>query len=149
MPPTVPQVNVRRLLVAELAWANACYADADFVPSSPQDLLAVVEVNGNKAGLGRVVPVAADIGELGGMYVLPAFRGQSLAGKLVDFLIAEAEQTTLFCIPFAYLEAFYRSHGFVERPVTLPVPEAVAAKFAWCQSHYQTPVRLLVRRAAY
>ena len=143
---TPTEVSVRRLLATELDWANACYADANFMPSSRQDFLAVAEVGGNKAGLGRVVPVAADMGELGGMYVLPAFRGQALAGKLVQFLLAESQLPTLFCIPFAHLESFYARYGFGPLPDSLPIPESVAAKFAWCQRHYPTPVRLLVRR---
>jgi predicted N-acetyltransferase YhbS len=139
-----PACIVRRLTVAELDWANCRYKEADFVPSSVEDLVIVAEVNGEKAGLGRVVDVGAGIGELGGMYVLPAFRGANIARAIVQALIDASSQRTLFCIPFAHLRGFYGSFGFEEAASDAVVPDVVAKKVDWCNRHYPNPVALLV-----
>jgi GNAT superfamily N-acetyltransferase len=73
---------VRKLLPTELAWANQRYAEIDFVPSRESDLIAVAEHDGIKAGLGRITQVQERVGELGGMIVLPAYRGQSIASHI-------------------------------------------------------------------
>lgn len=93
-------VTVRQLLETELAWANARYEEVQFLPSTAKDFLAVAEVGGEKVGLGRLVAVDDTTGELGGMYVLPAY----------------SPYQQLFCIPFAHLESFYAGFGFSPVP---------------------------------
>jgi predicted N-acetyltransferase YhbS len=139
-----PACIVRRLDVTELDWANSRYKEADFIPSQAEDLIVVAEVNGEKAGLGRVVDVDIGIGELGGMYVLPAFRGANIARDIVQALIDASSQRTLFCIPFAHLRGFYGGFGFKDAAGDVAVPDVVAKKVDWCNSHYPSPVALLV-----
>ena len=139
--------RLSRLPPDELAWANTQYASIDFLPSSAADFIAVAELDGVRAALGRVVPLGPSVGELGGMYVLPAFRGRALAGQLVDFLIAHGGCDTLFCLPFTALQGLYERHGFTPVPSTEPVPDAVARKHQWCLRHYSQPVALLHRRS--
>lgn len=137
--------SVRLLRPDELEWANARYAEIDFLPSGAADLVAVAEVDGERAGLGRVVPVSPTAGELGGMYVFPPCRGRGVAQALVAFLLAQAPRERLYCIPFAHLGTFYGSFGFEPVAPGEALPAAVAEKFAWCQSHYPEPVLLLAR----
>lgn len=138
-------LTVRPLLAAELPWANACYAGIGFLPSSAADFVAVAEADGVKLGLGRLVAVDADSGELGGMYVLPAHRGHKVASAIVDFLLQHSPYRRLYCIPFARLEAFYRGFGFAPVPADATVPPAIAHKSNWCVQTYPDPVSLLVR----
>lgn len=138
-------IVLRTLSESELAWANERYAEIRFRPSPATDLVAVAEIGGVKAGLGRLVPVEENTGELGGMYVLPEFRGRQVAAEIVAHLLRQSPYRRLFCIPFAHLEGFYRGFGF--RPVAAgdAVPAAVAEKADWCAKEYPTPVSLLVR----
>ena len=139
------RVHVRAALPTELEWANACYRDAGFLPSTATDRIAIAECGGKRAGLGRVVPVQPGVAELGGMYVLPAFRGQAVARRIVDFLVQQSDAARLYCIPFAHLEAFYASCGFARVGADDAVPAPVAHKLAWCERQYEQPVCLLVR----
>lgn len=142
-------MTIRKLLFSELGWANERYSEIDFVHSGPRDFIAVAEMDGNKVGLGRVVPVTQTVGELGGMYVLPEFRGQSIAAQLVHFLISYSGFPTLFCIPFAHLEHFYAQHGFMPVTESTVVPPAVESKYKWCQEHYDNPVCLMYQTNAH
>ncbi|MEW5853819.1 MAG: GNAT family N-acetyltransferase [Myxococcota bacterium] len=130
----------------EIPWVNEHYREVDFVESRPErELIAIAEVEGERAGLGRLVSVDDENTELGGMLVLPAFRGRGIAAALVRFLLEHARGRTVWCIPFAHLSAFYReASGFV--PVAdAAAPPAVREKFRWCQAHYAQPTELLVR----
>ncbi|SFL59566.1 GNAT family N-acetyltransferase [Rugamonas rubra] len=129
----------------DLAWANARYADIDFLPSKAADLIAIARVDGVAAGLGRVVAVADGEGELGGMYVLDGFKGLGLARRIIAFLRDNSGCHTLYCLPFAELAALYQSMGFAPVANDTAVPAAVAAKHRWCNSHYGKPVLLLRR----
>lgn len=140
-----PEPVVRRLLPEELDWANACYAEIGFLPSTAADFVAVAEWAGERAALGRIVPLSGAVGELGGMYVLPAYRGRKLAARVLDYLIANAATAELFCIPFAHLQGFYASHGFAPVPKGVQIPCAIAAKCQWCKASYDTPIGLLYR----
>ncbi|PHV06454.1 GNAT family N-acetyltransferase [Janthinobacterium sp. BJB412] len=129
----------------DLAWANARYAEIDFLPSKAADLIAIARVDGVAAGLGRVVGVADGEGELGGMYVLDGFKGLGLARRIIAYLQDNSRCHTLYCLPFAELAALYQSMGFTPVADDAAVPAAVAAKHRWCNSHYGKPVLLLRR----
>jgi hypothetical protein len=136
-------VSVRKLHPSELDWANECYSEIDSVHSGESDFLAVAEVDGTKAALGRVVPIGPAVGQLGGIYVLPRFRGRFLSTRIIRFLIENSGFPTLFCIRLALLETFYAQHGFIPVPEQVRVPPEVATRFKWCQKHYSQPVRLM------
>ena len=139
-------VNVRLLPPTELAWANARYAEVSFKASQPGDFVAVAELEEQRAGLGRLVRVADAVAELGGIYVLPGYRGRQVARAVVSFLLAQSPYPTLYCIPFAHLDGFYRSFGFVPAPAASQLPVAVSDKVSWCATQYAEPVSVLVRR---
>ena len=138
-------MNERILEAEELAWANARYAEVNFQPSHPQDLVAVACLDGQRVGLGRLVRVADTIGELGGIYVLPGYRGRQVARDVVSFLLAHSPYPTLYCIPFAHLDGFYRGFGFAPASDTSSLPRTIADKVAWCATQYDEPVSVLLR----
>ena len=63
----------------------------------------------------------------------------------MEFLIGQANQPVLYCLPFGELEGFYASMGF--SPVKEPacVPRQVMQKHQWCNVTYSKPVLLLKR----
>lgn len=141
-------LTVRTLLESELAWANRRYGEIHFLPSQARDFIAVAEIDGVKAGLGRLVPVNEGSGELGGIYVLPEFRGRQAAGAIVAYLLQHSPYRQLFCIPFSHLEGFYRGFGFQPVSAGSAVPDVVVGKLNWCSQEYVAAVNLLVRVAA-
>jgi hypothetical protein len=138
-------VVIRKLAPSELAWANAKYEEVDFLPSPASDLVAVAEVNGTFAGLGRVTEIAPGIGELGGMYVFPGHRGTGMSKSLIQFLFRESGLETLYCLPFEHLENLYTSVGFKACQPGAGVPVKVLEKHRWCNAHYRDSVLLMCR----
>lgn len=138
-------MQIRKILPVELAWINAQYASINFAPSSEADFMVVAEIDGVKAGLGRITQVENDAGELGGIFVLPEFRGHSIATHLVEFLLKNSAYPKLFCIPFVHLEKFYKRFGFLPVDPTMPVPQKIAQKMSWCGNTYESSVVLLSR----
>jgi GNAT superfamily N-acetyltransferase len=136
---------IRKLTPPELHWANSRYEEVDFLPSPASDLIAVAEVHGAAAGLGRVTEVAQGIGELGGMYVFPEHRGTGLSKSLIQFLINESGLEALYCLPFENLYGLYEAVGFKACLPSALVPAKIVEKHAWCNAHYPEPV-LLMRR---
>ncbi len=139
--------TLRRSRPEELDWINARYAEVDFVASGESDVIAVAESGGQPAGLGRVVHIADGVGELGGMLVFDDFRGSGLAKQIIGFLQQQANLPTLYCLPFSELAGLYGSMGFAPVTELDVVPEKVAAKHRWCNTHYPKPVLLLVAHA--
>jgi len=112
-------MSIRQMQTNELPWVNQQYQEIEFKFSGSDDFIAIAEVSGVRAGIGRVVYLTEQQGELGGMYVLPGFRGHSLASEIVKYLISESGCTQLFCIPFTHLRGLYQKLGF-QRSVRLP-----------------------------
>ncbi len=137
--------HLRAIGAHELAGVNAHYAAIDFVPCGVHDLVVLAEVDGQWAGLGRLVPVGPEVAELGGMHVFPAFQGRGLTKRLIAFLIAQSRHRTLYCLPFAELEALYRAAGFHRLDPADAVPRQISDKLAWCKRFYPKPVLLLKR----
>jgi len=142
MQPPAP-LAIRPARPDELAWVNQRYAEVDFVPSTPQDRIAIAEIDGVPAGIGRVVPVGDRAGELGGMLVFPAFRRRGVAQRIVAWLLALPDFDNLYCLPFAELEGLYGALGFCRID---DAPEDVITKHRWCNEHYPQPVLLMVCR---
>ncbi|PRC92486.1 GNAT family N-acetyltransferase [Solimicrobium silvestre] len=136
---------VRKIFPEELAWANEQYSEINFKLSTESDLIAIAEINGVKAGLGRLCAVDNKAGELGGMFVLPDFRGHAIAANIVDFLLKNSNYSTLYCLAFAHLEVFYKRFGFLPVDETKSVPKEVTDKFLWCRDTYDSSVLLMCR----
>lgn len=142
-------ISIRKINPDEIAWINAKYDEVGFVHSDAHaELIAVAEMDGERVGLGRLVPVSATEFELGGMYVFEAFRKHGLAGQIVEFLLAHTNsEHIVFCLPFVHLRTFYEKFGFQDCGLitNLKVPEPVLIKHKWCNQTYDHETLLLVR----
>ena len=138
---------IRKALPTELDWVNVQYQQINFQLSDYQnELIAIAEVNGEKAGVGRLVTIDERALELGGMYVLENFRKYGVARTIVSFLLAQVKDKTLYCLPFEHLQNFYVSCGF--KPVTglSKVPDKVLQKWEWCNQTYSGKTLLLYQQ---
>jgi GNAT superfamily N-acetyltransferase len=131
----------------EADWINARYADVRFRGSDlTRELVIVAEVDGVRAGIGRLVPAGEDACELGGMLVFEEFRGRGLARALIEELLRHAAGRTVYCVPFADLEPIYAGEGFTAIEPAAGLPEYVGQKLAWCAAEIDRPVILMVLR---
>jgi GNAT superfamily N-acetyltransferase len=138
-------ITIRDLRDDERAGANAQYRAIEFATTPPDAVALVAELAGAWVGLGRLVPLAPDVLELGGIWTDDAQRGRGIARSMVTALLARVEPgRELWCIPFVHLLAFYESFGFAPRAP--PWPLAIAAKVDECIAHALPPVRVLARR---
>jgi GNAT superfamily N-acetyltransferase len=139
-------INVRLAEESEIDWINSCYDKADLARSKfDKEIIAIAEVDKEKAGLGRLLKVDSDNLELGGIYVMEAFRSLGIAKELVKFLVEQVKPyQTLYCIPFKNLIPFYEQFGFVPCKQMEKVPADISKKWAWCQSRYTQPTTLMV-----
>ncbi len=136
--------SVRRARPDELDAVNELYARIDFQPSDAGDLQLVIDSGGEIAGLGRLVPISPGLLELGGIWVDESLRGDGAARAIVSALVAAAANRPMVCIPFAKLEAFYASFGFVPKE-RAGAPAKVREKLELCDRTYDEPVRLMIR----
>lgn len=135
---------VRQARGDEIEWINERYDEVDFVHSElPRDFIAIAEVDGVRAGLGRIVPINDSIAELGGMFVRDHFRGRGVAEKIVHFLLQNNRQySRIFCLPFTHLSAFYSRFGFEPHLNKSSIPELIRKKHDWCNQQYPQPTLL-------
>ncbi|MDH6675429.1 N-acetylglutamate synthase-like GNAT family acetyltransferase [Paenibacillus sp. LBL] len=141
-------MSIKRVTEAELAWVNRQYEQIGFMPSKLQnEIIAIVMSQGHYAGVGRLVMLNAHEAEMGGIYILDAFRGQSLAQELVSYLVEESKRQnlkTVYCIPFEELQHFYEKFGFhaFDAPASNANPR-ILEKYHWCLKTYDKNVLLL------
>jgi N-acetylglutamate synthase-like GNAT family acetyltransferase len=131
----------------ELAWINARYEEVQFQPSDATHHVVVAEVEGEAAGIGRLVPAGDDAYELGGMLVFDAFRGRGVARQIIDELLRLADGRDVYCIPFADLEPIYAKAGFTRIEEDATTPEYVREKMEWCRREMTRAVVLMLRSA--
>ena len=140
-------ITVRRAEEKELKWVNEKYSEVDFVHSNLEnELIAIAELDGKKAGIGRLISVDERNGELSGMYVFDEFRGLGVSKHIITFLLEnKGKMTAIFCLPFAHLEKLYQGFGFKRAARSNKAPKKVNDKFEWCNKHYEHEVLLLVK----
>jgi len=135
-------VKLRTARAGETAWINARYAEVRFVPSDlAHEVVVIAEIDGEPAGLGRIVDVDERSCELGGMLVFDRFRGRGVARAIIDELLRHARDRDVYCIPFADLEPLYAAAGFTRCD---DAPRSIREKFEWCRVTYDRPVVLLM-----
>lgn len=128
----------------ELDWINEQYKEIEFLPSLPRkDRVALASIGSKWAGMGRLVPLEKGAYELGGIYVLPSFRGEGVARMIVEFLVHQSNGD-LYCLPFSHLAEFYCSFGF-QRVDTAPTE--VIEKHRWCNETYSEDVWILMKKS--
>ncbi|MBY0597642.1 GNAT family N-acetyltransferase [Bacillus bingmayongensis] len=140
-------MKIKFASLEDLEWINSQYKTVGFVPSDlKKDKVAIVTYNGEYAGLGRLVQIDENTIEMGGIYILPKYRGNKLAGDLVSFLVQEAKQSDashVYCIPFEELATFYKKYGYKEVNVNQEtVPPTILTKYTWCLQEYDKNVLL-------
>ena len=139
-------MRLRRATPADAGWINAAYAEVKFLPSDlHRDLVVVAELDGQHAGLGRLVPAGEEACELGGMLVFDEFRGRGVASAIIAELLRHADGRTVYCIPFADLEPIYEKAGFRTRDRAGDLPQHVREKLEWCEREIARPVILMER----
>ncbi|WP_212936595.1 GNAT family N-acetyltransferase [Bacillus hominis] len=131
----------------DLEWINIQYESIGFVQSDlTRDKVAIITYNNEYAGIGRLVQIDKDTIELGGIFILPNFRGLQLAGELVSFLVQTAKKLhiqNVYCLPFEELENFYKKYGFTEVDTTQEVVHPIILKkYNWCLETYDKHVLL-------
>ncbi|MBK5350503.1 MULTISPECIES: GNAT family N-acetyltransferase [unclassified Bacillus (in: firmicutes)] len=131
----------------DLEWINNQYESIGFVPSDlKRDKVAIITYNSEYAGVGRLVQIDEDTIEMGGIFILPKFRGLQLAGELVLFLVQAAKELhiqNVFCLPFEELRNFYKKYGFTEVDTTQEVVHPIILKkYNWCLKTYDKHVLL-------
>lgn len=116
----------------DAGWIQEQYEKVHFIPSDlARDTVVIAEVDGRRAGIGRLVPAGDGACELGGMFVDDAFRGRGIARAIIDELIRRAGSLDVYCVPFADLEALYAAAGF-RRIEPVGIPEGILRKLEWC-----------------
>ncbi|HDR6313138.1 TPA: GNAT family N-acetyltransferase [Bacillus cereus] len=131
----------------DLEWVNNQYKSIGFVPSDlERDLVAIITYDNVYAGVGRLVQIDKDTIEMGGIFILPKFRGLQLAGELVSFLVETAKKLQVqhvYCLPFEELEYFYKKYGYTEVDTTKEIVHPIILKkYNWCLDHYDKHVLL-------
>lgn len=141
-----PQLTTRLARPEDWPWVQERYAEQRFTASTAQDTVLLADVDGERAGLGRLVPLSTGDVELGGLIVFERFRRGGIARALVEGLLAHgAPSERVFCIPFAHLLGFYASFGFVTiETQDVEPPAELVLKLDWCAAEYKSPTRLLV-----
>ncbi len=140
------KITVRSAQSDEIGWINEKYDEVQFVHSHfDKEWIAIAEVNGVKAGLGRIVTIDSQNFELGGIYVFNNFRNLGIAARIVDFLLLTIPKGHIvYCIPFQPLVPFYSKFGFQPVENINDAPKEIQKKFLWCQQTYETATALLV-----
>jgi GNAT superfamily N-acetyltransferase len=126
----------------ELGWMNEQYAQVHFIPSDAHDTMVVAELDGERAGFGRLVEAGDNAYELGGIFVFEAFRGRGVARAIVEELIRRGAGREIYCIPFADLEPLYAASGF-RRVDRVGAPRKIQEKLEWCEREMGRAVVLM------
>ena len=145
-------MTIQQATPADQAWVNHQYNSINFLPSDVNvDYVTIAFIDGQRAGLGRLVPIANNCWEMGGMYVLPEFRKRGVAGEIVAHLIEKKAEYegVLWCIPFRHLVSFYARYGFEEiEPTKVDIPQKILEKHNWCDSHYDKGVAFMLLKVS-
>lgn len=125
-------MNIQLATSNDLEWINNQYDSIGFVRSDlNRDMVAIITYDNVYAGVGRLVQIDKDTIEMGGIFILPQFRGLQLAGELVSFLVVTAQKLqvkNVYCLPFEELENFYKKYGFTEVDATKEVIHPIILK---------------------
>ena len=118
------------------------YASIQFARTPADDVL-VAEHEGERVGLGRLVPVDEDTVELGGIWTDERHRRLGVAAMVVRALLERAGGRRVYCIPFRPLAGYYKRFGFIDAELDETVPRAVAEKVAASEKKFAQGVALL------
>ncbi len=144
-------LEVREAESKDIGWINQQYSDIGFKLSDfESEKILILNADGKPAAIGRLVHITTTSAELGGIYVLPEFRGRKFAERIVrDLLNLKHSYSQIYCLPFSKLENFYKRFGFrdVLEYELNGVPEKIKTKLQWCHRTYKDETVLLARNA--
>jgi len=131
----------------DMELVNDTYKSIDFKESYFENEIIVMASHGDKfVGLGRLQKINETSLEMGGIYVNESLRGKGVASKIVSKLVElSSEYENVYCIPFEYLENFYKGFGFDNVVELNSAPEIVVGKYNWCNEFYKSKTLLLVK----
>ncbi|MGN5651929.1 GNAT family N-acetyltransferase [Bacillus sp. Brlt_9] len=140
-------MNIHLATSIDLEWINTQYDSIGFLPSDLKiDRVAIISYDNEYAGIGRLVQIDEDTIEMGGIFILPKFRGLQLAGELVLFSVETVKKLqvqNVYCLPFEELENFYKKYGYTEVDTTKEVVHPIILKkYNWCLDNYDKHVLL-------
>jgi len=138
------KIITRQAFKCDIDWINSKYREIEFVESKYEnEFIVIAELNGQKAGLGRLVEIDDVNIESGGIYVFEAFRKMGVAEKIVSSLCENNpyDNRIIWCLPFENLKAFYSNFGFSQ--IGIDAPTKVIEKHKWCNKAYNKKVLLL------
>lgn len=130
----------------EMDWINGEYQKIHFPLSNfDNELIVIAELKGERVGLGRLITVDPQHGEIGGIYVLEEHRGQGIARQITNHLIEASkrfEKTFLFSYERSH--PHYKKFGFELTPEDeiAAAPQYIVNKLKWCNDEYDEVVLL-------
>jgi predicted N-acetyltransferase YhbS len=136
-------LRIRPAEPGDHSFIETTYAAIRFPAATSDDVILVAELDGERVGLGRLVPCAEDTVELGGIWVDGRHRRHGIAASLVQDLLERAGSRRVFCVPFTPLVDYYKRFGFVDAPRDASVPPPVRAKLDVCLVTFPQGVSLL------
>jgi len=128
------ETQIRLASFDDLTWINAKYREVKFPEANLEnEIIAIVESNIEKIGVGRLRRIDNNIFELSGMYVEDAYRKKGIAGKVIEFLLTTIEpHQSVYCLPFSHLNSYYKKYGFDEINDCSEIPKGLKDKQKWC-----------------
>lgn len=138
---------LREALKSDMSWINSQYRLIEFKESDyDNELIVIAEYDGIPGGIGRLQNIDNINAELGGIYVLPKFRGLKIAREIVSYLLKNSKNyKTVYCLPFSHLNRFYESMGFEPVKDFKTVPCKIKEKHSWCETTYKNETPLYHR----
>lgn len=129
---------------SEIEFINSWYRDIGFKESDySKELTILVNIGKKPVGVGRLQNIDDENAELGGIYVLPEFRGKKIARRIVEHLLDNATSyKKVYCLPFSHLKDLYKSMGFKVEDDISNVPDKVLCKHNWCNKTYKSETLL-------
>lgn len=137
-------VIIEKAKESEIDLINSWYKEIGFVESDySSEFISIAKIGDKYAGVGRLQNIDGESAELGGIYVIPEFRGKKVARKIVAHLLENAASyKKLYCLPFSHLKNFYISMGFSTEKDIANVPKKVLCKHSWCNNTYSSETLL-------
>ena len=140
------ELVIRSAKEEEMDWVNGEYKKIHFPLSNfESELIVIAEVAGEKAGMGRLITIDEQHGEIGGMYVLQKYRNQGIAKEILQFLLSKCGTfEKVFLFSYERSHRYYRKFGFKLTPMAdFPkIPERILTKLKWCNDEYDEKVVL-------
>ena len=88
-------MSIQLAISNDLEWINNQYESIGFVPSDlTRDKVAIITYNNEYAGVGRLVQIDEDTIEMGGIFILPKFRGSTISWRTRFIFSTNCEKIT-------------------------------------------------------